>query len=191
MGRRRAYVRPRWPSGRDPRLRLVIADRGEHEAAVLRRAAHRADQLAAGSGTRGDRCRTAAVMTMTELGIKEQLQILLEEYNTLRAELIQRTSWQMQMATVTGSAIVVTSGFVISGNVIGGVLLLCLAAIALTFGVFAIHRDTRMIAKHMQDLEEKINDLAGKRLLTWERDHGILAVGLLERFRRTLAGDSN
>ena len=40
---------------RDPRLRLVIADRGHRKAPILRRAAYRPDQFTAGSGARGDR----------------------------------------------------------------------------------------------------------------------------------------
>jgi hypothetical protein len=43
------------PSDRYPRLRLVIADRGKHETAVLRRATYRADQLTHRGRAGGDR----------------------------------------------------------------------------------------------------------------------------------------
>jgi hypothetical protein len=42
-----------------PRLRLVIADRGQHQAPVLRSAAYGADQLTDRGGARGDRGGTS------------------------------------------------------------------------------------------------------------------------------------
>ena len=44
MGRRGARVRLSRASDRDPRLRLVLADRGQHEAPVLRHAASAASR---------------------------------------------------------------------------------------------------------------------------------------------------
>lgn len=55
MGRRGARFRPSWTPDSHSRLRLVIADRGQHEAAVLRGAAYGADQLAGRGGAGGDR----------------------------------------------------------------------------------------------------------------------------------------
>src|ERR1700730_10532659 len=59
MGRRGVRLRSRRPCGRYLCLRLVLADRTEHEAAILRRAAYRADQLAFGSCASGNRGRAS------------------------------------------------------------------------------------------------------------------------------------
>src|SRR5437660_861042 len=69
MGRHRAHLRPGRPSDCDPRLRLVIADRGEHEAEVLCRVAYGAHQLAAGSCARGDCRGTAAAQLNLRRGV--------------------------------------------------------------------------------------------------------------------------
>jgi prevent-host-death family protein len=50
-------------------LRLVIADRGKHQAAFLRCAPYHADQLARGSGAGGDRYGTAVAPEMRWLSI--------------------------------------------------------------------------------------------------------------------------
>lgn len=59
MGRRGARLRPHRASDRDSRLRVVLADRGKRQAAVLCRAAYGSDQLALGSGASGNRRRAS------------------------------------------------------------------------------------------------------------------------------------
>src|SRR5713226_5349089 len=55
MGRRGARLRPGRTSDSHPLLRLVVADRGQRETAVLCRSAYRADQLAPRGGASDDR----------------------------------------------------------------------------------------------------------------------------------------
>jgi hypothetical protein len=64
MGRRGARLRPSRPSDRDPRLCLVLADRGQHETAILCRAAHGANKLPAGGSAGGDRRRESGEIAM-------------------------------------------------------------------------------------------------------------------------------
>ena len=69
MGRRGARLRPSLPRYSYPRLRLVIADRREHEASVLRHAAYRSDQLAGRGGASRHRrgASTGEIIMMTAL----------------------------------------------------------------------------------------------------------------------------
>jgi hypothetical protein len=123
-----------------------------------------------------------------DIGKKEQIQILLAEYGTLRAELIQRTWWQMQMITVSGTITMLIFGFIIAGHIVAGAALLVIGAISLTFALTAIDRDSRILVGHVINLERRINDLGGGEFLTWETQHGLLAVSLGRRLVQALKG---
>jgi hypothetical protein len=117
----------------------------------------------------------------------EQTTILLAEYATLRAEIIQRSSSEYQIYTVSGTifvAIVGTSLAIHSASTCIGLtaILSALVTVALRF----IDYSTRQTAARLQELEQTINGLAGRELLVWESRHGLLAVGYGPRWRQVL-----
>jgi hypothetical protein len=125
---------------------------------------------------------------------RDQIQILLAEYNTLRAEIIQKGIAQIQMLTVTGTAVVAILGFAIVYNAIyAGAILLIVALILMSFGILYNHQDIGIIATHVRKLEARINNLIGHELLSWEGKSGggLEAISHGERLRRLFAGSSN
>jgi hypothetical protein len=121
---------------------------------------------------------------------KDQIQVLLAEYNTLRAETIQRGSWQIQMWTVAGAQTVVILGFtIIYNHIYAGITLLGIATLVVSIGLLYNDQDIRIIAAHIRTLETRINTLAGEELLSWERKvGGLAAIGYGERLRRLFSG---
>jgi hypothetical protein len=106
---------------------------------------------------------------MSEQGlsnVKDKIQILLNEYNSLRTEVIHRTNNLYQMIAV-GAVLFslalarpymdVRFWFAISIGV--GVLAV--------FG-FLIHNDLEKAARRLRELESDINHRAGETLLIWE-----------------------
>ena len=107
---------------------------------------------------------------------KERIPILLAEYNTLRAEMMQRYTGFVSFITIS-----IASGVTIVGVVSlqqnpratqhAVILGVCLFMFLIIVG-FVINRDFFRLAAHLRRLENKINMKAGERLLTWETDHG-------------------
>jgi hypothetical protein len=107
--------------------------------------------------------------SLSEVGQKEKIQILLAEYNTLRDELIARTNFGLQIGA--GLAAILTwllqqpsSWRPFAGGVIV-VLGIC------GFSWVNI-RDWGKAAEEVRDLEHQINSRAGEHLLTHERLSG-------------------
>src|SRR5690242_14595050 len=89
---------------------------------------------------------------------RDQQQILLAEYNTLRAEILQRSSWQIQMWTVAGAQIIVILGFaIIYNHIYAGVILLFIATLIVAGGLLYNDQDIQIIASHVRTLETRIN----------------------------------
>lgn len=130
---------------------------------------------------------------MTEFTNREQAQILLAEYNTLRAEILQRSTWQIQMWTVAGAQVVVILGFaIIYDHIYAGVILLAIATLLVAGGLLYNDQDIRIVAAHVRTLEERINTLVGDELLSWERKvGGLAAISYGERLKRLFSGTSN
>lgn len=113
-----------------------------------------------------------------KIGTKEKIQILLAEYNTLRAEILQRNTVLNQflifsIATMLGlvGGLAVAEKFAVS---IGSfVLLTCM--IVVVFRI--VMSDTRRVANRIRQLEARINGLAGEKLLEWESEHGLMRIG--------------
>jgi hypothetical protein len=118
---------------------------------------------------------------------KQEIQILLAEYNTLRAEIIQRGSWQIQMWSVAGTVTVALLGFAVAYGAIWQSILLLLFAIGLfAGGILYNDQDIRFIAARVRELELEINTLAGRELLVWEGRGGLAAIGYGERIKKLI-----
>jgi hypothetical protein len=103
----------------------------------------------------------------------ENIQILLKEYDTLRAELITRGTQVFQWFALVG----VSAAALLAWVGTHGWSPLFWAALA-AFGAglayirLRIHWDVWHAAAQVRELEKQINDLAGTKLLTWETHHG-------------------
>ena len=129
----------------------------------------------------------------TQFSEKDQVQLLLVEYNTLRAEILQRSSWQIQMWTIAVAQVVVILGFsVIYNYIYAGVILIFIATVPFAFGLLYNDQDIRIIAAHLRTLEARINAIAGIELFSWERKvGGLRPIGYRERLRRLFSGTPN
>ena len=125
--------------------------------------------------------------------VKDQIQLLLVEYNTLRAEILRRSSWQIQMWIVAVAQATVILGFaIVYIYIYAGAILLFIATLPFVFGLFYNDQDIRIIAAHLRTLEARINALAGSELLTWERKvGGLRPIGYRERLKRLFSRPSN
>lgn len=137
------------------------------------------------------------------LGPKQKIDILLKEYDTLRAETVVRVAgvhqsvsigiaaftWLASMLTWFLSTQLATppSKAFSSWTPVFVSIILCfvmLAAVLIWFA-YAGARDQRMISLRLGQLERQINALAGANLLCWESNWGMLATG---HVRRSSAG---
>ena len=122
--------------------------------------------------------------TSSDVGTKEKLQVLLAEYSSLRAEILQRNTVMNQFLTTSITASVAIVGLtILHQSVIVGLLIGCLLVLVIFFVATVISFDTRKAAQHVQKLETRINALAGDKLLEWETENGILRVGVSARFK--------
>jgi hypothetical protein len=129
----------------------------------------------------------------TQLSANDQIKLLLVEYNTLRAEILRRSSWQIQMWIVAVAQAVVILGFSVLYNCIyAGIILIVIAAIPFAFGLLYNDQDIRIVAAHLRTLEARINALAGTEIFSWERKvGGLRPIGYRERLRRLFGGSAN
>jgi len=108
------------------------------------------------------------------LGDKERLQILLAEYNTLRAEILTRTSNGFQVTTISAGFIGLLLQWPLGKQFwIGLVFFVALAASC----IWIILSATAKVSARLKILENEINDYAGKELLTWENHYGAAQFG--------------
>jgi hypothetical protein len=105
----------------------------------------------------------------------EKIQILLKEYETLRAEVVQRFNHRFHFLTIIGGlgAFIFFKADKISYLQISAVVLAAISVIVVWFWIGdVIARCSRRIS----ELERKINEIAGEDLLMWETiqlDQGI------------------
>ena len=106
---------------------------------------------------------------------KEYVAILFKEYDSLRAEIVSRSSSHQKLLAITATLIAALLGLSNIAPVTGrlspimiglAVLLLLAAALLSTKMVF---KNTKRIGRHVAKLEERINALAGEDLLGWEK----------------------
>ena len=123
-------------------------------------------------------------MTGKPLDQKDRIEIILEEYKTLRSELIQRHTAIMQILGFATTVSIAVIGFAFINESIA-------AAVVGTFVLFApfavvllIMGDTRLLSEHIQGIEREINSRAKDKLLSWDSTQGIEHIGYAKRLRR-------
>ena len=102
----------------------------------------------------------------------EKIQILLEEYRSLRSEVAARLTYGAQIGTLGVGAIAWVLGH---PDMPTKRLILLLGFIFLSaLGILWIVsiRDVWRLSKRLQALEHEINSRAGEHLLVWEQLHG-------------------
>jgi hypothetical protein len=118
----------------------------------------------------------------------EKIKIILEEYKSLRTEIMQRHAGIIQVYTVAGTAFVGVVGFAVFNTTILGGVLMTLVLIVLVVGAFFLHdHDIRMLAKRLRIIEADINQRAQENLLDWETSYGLLSVDYDDRVWRIWA----
>jgi len=119
---------------------------------------------------------------LSGLNEKERINIILEEYKALRAEVVARTTMQVQIYSVFGAGVITVIGLmVVYKIIIGGFIMLCLLSILSTIISVFLTVGIRNIAEHLLEIESEINRRAGERLFSWESKFGILQLGILSR----------
>ena len=110
-----------------------------------------------------------------EMGLSkfERIQILLREYDSLRNEIIGRTRDGFNLFAITGALFVGTLS--LAYGTAGAWPAAVLAVLGVGTFIFAARETTYRIfqaAARVRELEARVNDLAGERLLSWETDNG-------------------
>jgi hypothetical protein len=106
---------------------------------------------------------------------KDRIQILLAEYSAMRAEILARTGYGFQIASV---ALVGMTWFLqqtLTGKPWWFWLLMVLVACGFLLAIHTNTRDLKRAAKHVRRLEHEINSRAFEQLLVWETAHGMLS----------------
>jgi hypothetical protein len=118
---------------------------------------------------------------ITDVGDKERLQVLLAEYNTLRAELLTRTSNGFQVAAITAGFVAVLLQWP------WGVRLWIGLGISIVFCAccfWIIVSATAKLEARLRALERVINERVGQELLVWEKEFGAAQRGPYALFVR-------
>jgi hypothetical protein len=108
----------------------------------------------------------------------DHVEILLKEYDTLRAEIIARQSGGFQLVIIAGA---VFTWF--AERATGQRLWIGMAALVMAscFLVFRAVQDIDLIAKRIGEIEQEINQIAGASLLKWESRLGSQRTGWIIR----------
>jgi hypothetical protein len=116
-------------------------------------------------------------MAEEQLGQKEKIAILALEYNTLRAEIIARTTSIYTVVSVIGAVAIWALHEPMNDKVYwgGGA-----AAVGFAACGWFLARDIIKATMRVQDLESEINKRAGAKLLIWESELGGLPHGYLQ-----------
>ena len=115
-----------------------------------------------------------------KLSEKDKIQILLQEYGTLRSEIVSNGNRQFQIAALAGVLFTLTLSRPIERRFWIAALI---GVIALCYFGFAMIRDIRRLARRVFELEAEINRRAGEELLVWESRWGAGVTGFV--FRRS------
>lgn len=111
----------------------------------------------------------------------DEIQILLAEYNTLRAELLQRNTTSFQALGVAGTAFAAIIIYAFTASIFRGIVLLIVLILLVYLVLRIFDFDTRNAAARLCELEVAINSKAGSKLLAWESDRGLLSPGAKQK----------
>lgn len=112
---------------------------------------------------------------------EEKIKILLQEYATLRQEIIARISHGYQIMSV--GTVLFAWIFITKTQGIPFWLAFVIALIIFLFAVWFILRDINKAAERIRELETEINSRAGEELLVWESRWGSAVTGFWGRAR--------
>jgi len=100
---------------------------------------------------------------------QEKIQILIKEYDTLRAEILQRTGQRFAFLTLFG-AVGAYSFFVATSLNSYQILVLIISAFVLLGVWFQLGNLIARCSRRIAEIEEEINAMAGQKLLKWEHE---------------------
>lgn len=121
------------------------------------------------------------------LGNEERIDILLEEYKTLRTEILQRHSAIMQFISIVGTGLGAAIAFAFVHKALpAAAATLVTLLFAIGSGLLWLDNDLRLLSARIQEIEDKVNRLADDRLLVWETTRGMNKLGYRERIKQTL-----
>jgi hypothetical protein len=100
----------------------------------------------------------------------EHIDILFKEYDTLRQEVISRTTNGYQMAAMVAALGAALLSWIIIGKPPSWlwILIVISTTTVLVTTAFGLHGEINWLDARLCELEEQINTIAGKRLLIWE-----------------------
>lgn len=134
------------------------------------------------------------------LSAKDWIPILFKEYDTLRAEILARVNNSYQLHAVASGLIGLTLSNLLAKGADGKLILAAVTTFAAPWFLLwlSIHRMIRRCARRLQEIEGRINELAGADLLRWESHWGLRGRGYLgsprlqgqEAFRKQLQQQS-
>jgi hypothetical protein len=108
-----------------------------------------------------------------DVKIKDKITVLIAEYNTLRAEEQHRLTVLIQCTTVAVTIMIALASWKISKPDTSGITYLFIF-VALLYAVifFLVDRNVFQESKKIREIERRVNNFAGERLLTWEAEYG-------------------
>ncbi|HUE11596.1 MAG TPA: hypothetical protein VMQ54_11685 [Steroidobacteraceae bacterium] len=105
---------------------------------------------------------------------KDKIAVLLEEYKSLRQEVLQRTTMLNQIYTGGGAVAAGILGLMVQYKTIAAGIAMLLAGIALVvFATWLIDGAIRVAALRLRQIEAEVNEIANHRLLAWETEYGM------------------
>lgn len=106
------------------------------------------------------------------------VEVLFKEYDTLRAEIIARTSAGFQVLAVSVVLFTAMVGW-LGSHTFDVVFWTLLATFVIVNAAIALvtRREINIIAERIQEIEKEINRLMGATLLRWETERGSRATG--------------
>jgi hypothetical protein len=140
---------------------------------------------------------TPSPLGLPPLTTMEEIQILMLEYNMLRAELLQRHNSATQMTTVFGTVGIAVITFA-TKSIWFGILIACFLLLIIWMSARYYYVNMNYAVKRLIELENEINDRAKVKLLVWENNRGFFSTeknnrvedifGSLSRFYHWLLG---
>ena len=108
--------------------------------------------------------------------------IMMEEYKSLRAELLQRNTVLNSIFAVCGTVFAGAVGVLAQYGLKALPGTITVSVMVLGFVVFTwleIHREAKRVGAYLGALEKEVNERTKDRLLGWESTHGLPVAGYM------------